>query len=99
MEVGHVDGHEENTSPGNLIWNCRACNTKLGGVFKRLGLGRRTRQYNPAGEGARSLGQWLTAVMSMKGESDQMTVPAAVTMIRATPPETRSEFAAEIWRR
>jgi len=68
-------------------------------VFKRLGLGRLTRQYNPSGGGAKSLGQWLTAVMSMKGESGGMSVPAAVEMIRATPPEQRSEFAQEIWQR
>jgi hypothetical protein len=59
-------GHEENTEPENLIWNWRACNTRLGVVFKDLGIGRRTRQFSP-GEGAKSLGQWLTAVMSMKG--------------------------------
>jgi hypothetical protein len=34
----------------------------------------------------------------MKGESDAMTVPAAVEMIRATPPAKRSEFAREIWK-
>jgi hypothetical protein len=95
--VGHLDGFEENTGRDNLLWNCRSCNTRLGVVFKRLGIGRRTRQYNPSGQGAQSLGQWLTAVMSMKGESDQMTVPAAVEMIRATPPERRSRFAREIW--
>ena len=33
----------------------------------------------------------------MKGESNQMTVPAAVEMIRATPPARRSEFARQIW--
>jgi hypothetical protein len=98
VEVGHLDGHEENSDPGNLLWNCRACNTRLGVVFKRRGIGRRTRQYNPS-EGAESLGQWLTAVMSMKGESDAMTVPTAVEMIRATPPAKRSEFAQEIWER
>lgn len=97
VEVGHLDGFEENTSPENLTWNCRASNTRLGIVFKRLGLGRRTRQYSPASEGAKSLGQWLTAVMSMKGESAEMTVPAAGEMIRATPPARRSEFAREIW--
>jgi hypothetical protein len=32
--------------------------------------------------------------MSMKGESDAMTVPAAVEMIRATSPEDRSRFAS-----
>lgn len=37
--------------------------------------------------------------MGVKGESDQMTVPAAVEMIRGTPPERRSEFAHEIWSR
>jgi len=37
--------------------------------------------------------------MSMKGESFEMTVPAAVEMIRATPPNRRSEFASEIWAR
>ena len=99
VEVGHLDGYEENTAPHNLIWNCRVCNTRLGAVYKRLGLGRRTRQYNPAAQGAASLGQWLTAVMSMKGESDQMTVPAAVEMIRATTPERRSEFALQIWQK
>jgi hypothetical protein len=37
--------------------------------------------------------------MSIKGESDAMTVPAAVQMIRATPAEKRSQFAKEIWNR
>ncbi len=97
MEVGHVDGFEENTAPDNLIWNCRSCNTRLGIVYKRCGIGRRTRQYNPDTEGAKTLGQWLTAVMSMKGNSQEMTVPAAVEMIRATPAERRSQFARAIW--
>ena len=61
----------------------------------RAGLSAR---FNPA-DGARSLGQWLTAVMSVKGEGDAMPVAAAVEMIRATPPNRRSEFAREIWER
>jgi len=48
--------------------------------------------------GAKTLGQWLTAVTSMKGESDKMSVSDAVAMIHATPPETRSRFGKEIWR-
>jgi len=52
-------------------------------------------QFNPS-EGAKSLGQWLTAVMSMKGESDAMSVPAAVEIIRATSPRS---FGREIWGR
>jgi hypothetical protein len=68
-------------------------------TLRRAGLGRLTVQYNPASKGAVSLGQWLTAVLSVKGQSDQMTVSAAVEVIRATPPERRSEFAQEIWER
>jgi hypothetical protein len=41
----------------------------------------------------------LTAVTPMKGESSAMTVPAAVEMIRATPPERRRQSAEEIWQR
>jgi hypothetical protein len=61
-------------------------------------LGRRTRQLNPASEGAKTLGQWLTAITSMKGESDKMSVSDAVAMIHATPPEARSRFGREIWK-
>jgi hypothetical protein len=99
VEVGHLDGHEENSKPRNLVWNCRSCNTKLGYVFKRAGFGRRTRQFNPAGAAAENLGQWMNAVMSMKGEGGNMAVADAVAMIRATPPEARSDFAREIWAR
>jgi len=99
VEVGHLDGFEENTEPENLVWQCRRCNTRLGIVFKRLGIGRRTRQFNPGDDGARSLGHWLTAVLSMKGQADAMSVPAAVSMVKATPPIQRSAFAEEIWRR
>ncbi len=100
VEVGHLDGHEEYSHPLNLTWNCRSCNTRLGVIFKRLGLGRRTRQYNPEAQGAQSYQQWVLAVTSMKGAADgAMTVPAAVEMIRATPPEDRSRYAREIWQR
>ncbi len=70
----------------------------LGVVFLRAGIGRLTRQFNPEARGAQSLGQWVTAVLSMKGESDVMDVAGAVEMIRATPAERRSRFAQEIWR-
>ncbi len=66
--------------------------------MKRAGLGRRARQYNPQTGGAKTLAQWLTAVQSMKGASDQMPVDAAVAMIHATPPARRNQFGKEIWR-
>jgi len=65
--------------------------------MRRAGVGRLTHQYNPQG-GAKSVGQWLTAVTSMKGENGAMSVPDAVAMIRATSPAKRSEYAAEIWK-
>lgn len=68
-------------------------------MLSRAGIGRKTRQYNPAGSGgAKTLGQWLAAVQSMNGRADQMQVADAVAMIHATPPEARSRFAKEIWK-
>ena len=99
VEVGHVNGHEENNDPANLLWTCRPCNVRCGNTLRRAGIGRLTRQYNPDARGAASLGQWIMAITSMKGESGVMTVPAAVAMIHATPPEDRSEFQAEAWRK
>jgi hypothetical protein len=52
--------------------------------------------FNPAG-GARSLGQWVVAVTSMKG-SGPIKLADAVEIVRATSPEKRSQYAREIWR-
>jgi len=70
---------------------------RVGVQMAYIGLGRPTRQMNPATQGAKSLAQWLTAVRSAKGEIGDMDVAAAVAMIRATPPKRRSEFAQQIW--
>jgi hypothetical protein len=67
--------------------------------MRRAGVGRLTRQYNPPSEGARTLGAWMNAIASMKGEGGSMAVRDAVAMIRATPPTVRSDFAREIWAR
>jgi HNH endonuclease len=96
--VHHVDGDEQNNEPSNLAWACRSCNTIIGAAMKRAGLGRRTRQFNPSAQGARTLSQWVTAVLSVKGQSSAMEPAAAVEMIHATPPARRSAFAEEIWR-
>lgn len=97
VEVGHVNGREKDNSPSNLFWTCRSCNVRCGNALRRAGLGRRTRQYNPTAAGAETLGQWMNAVMSMKGDGGTMGVSEAVAMIRATQPEQRSRFAREIW--
>ena len=64
--------------------------------MSRLGLGVRTRQFNPHTEGATTLGQWVTAVLSMKGQGP-MEPSAAVEVIHATSPKRRSQFAQQIW--
>jgi hypothetical protein len=78
---------------------CRPCNVRYGDTLRRLGLGRLTRQYNRGESGAtEKLGLWMSAVMSIIGDSDgTMSVSDAVTMIHATPPEERLRFAREIW--
>jgi hypothetical protein len=82
----------ENTRRSNRVWNCRSCNTKLGVVFKRLGLGRWTRQFNP---GARTLADYVQAVIQhRRGARDE-----AGRIIHETPKEKRREFAAQIWER
>lgn len=97
VEVGHLDGHEEHGEPENLFWTCRRCNVLTAIHFKRHRVGRPTNQYNPAPAGAQTLGQWIAAVMSMKGEADQMKLKDAIAMIRATPAADRSSFAKQIW--
>jgi hypothetical protein len=99
VEPHHLDGDERNTTPENLLWACRSCNVKAGLVLRELGIGRITRQFNPTSQGAQTLSQWVTAVLSLKGESDTMDVESALAMVRATPSSRRSDFAHEIWRR
>jgi hypothetical protein len=97
IDLHHIDGHEEHTETANMMWACRSCNVRVGIAMAHAGLGRPTYQFNPQGQGARNLRQWLTAVLSAKGELDVMETAAAVGMIRATPAERRSEFARQIW--
>lgn len=56
LMVAHIDGNESNGAQENLGPTCRSCNAKVAHVMKRYGMGRRTRQYNPRGEGASDVG-------------------------------------------
>ncbi len=92
LVIDHRDGDEHNDAPGNLRWLCKGCNTRLGLAMARAGEGRRTRQFNP---GAETLAQYVqAAVEHRRGEHD----PGGL-VIHETPPERRSKFAKEIWRR
>lgn len=103
-DIDHIDGRPDDDTPANLAAACHRCNSAKGLLFARLGLGRRTRQFNPRRKpipksaGAYNLAQWIQAVMSIKGQGP-WTVQEGVTMIRATPPADRSAYASEIWRR
>lgn len=98
VEVGHINGREEDSAEVNLLWTCRSCNVLCANALRRAGLGRPTRQYNPGNVGgAETLGAWMNAITSMKQQGGTMTVADAVAVIRATPPEQRSTFAKEIW--
>ena len=98
VEIEHIDGFEENNEPENLMWACRRCNTAKGFAMRNAGLGRRTHQYNPAKKGAQTLAQWVTAVLSAKGQSSEMSVGDAVQIIHDTPASRRSYFAHQIWK-
>jgi len=90
--VDHIDGDESNGAPENLRWLCKSCNTRLGLAMARTGQGIRTRQFNP---GAETLAQYTEAVLEHhRGAHD-----TGGRIIHETPPERRSRFAKEIWRR
>jgi hypothetical protein len=93
--VDHVDGNESNGRKSNLRWLCRSCNNTLGAEMAKTGQGRRTVQYNPAHKGARTLGEYMQAVLEhTRGAHD-----AAGKIIHDTPKSRRREFASEIWAR
>jgi hypothetical protein len=109
VEVGHVNGREQDAAQENLIWICRSCNVLAANRMRQAGIGRLTHQYNPTKSGgAATIGEWMRAVACITphkgaqyaGENYglvcQMSVSDAVAMIRATPQSRRSEFASRI---
>jgi hypothetical protein len=59
MRAHHVNGNENDYSQKNLAALCHACNTKIGFVLKKHGIGRRVDleyKKNPDGQPARSPG-------------------------------------------
>lgn len=101
--VHHVDGNESNGDVKNLTRACHSCNGKVAAIMRRVGLGKPTRQFNPkhrgrskTSSGARSLGEYLSAIAILKGEQTG-NVASAVRTVKETTPHRRSEFAAKIW--
>ena len=111
-DLDHINGREDDGDPSNLAPACRPCNSTKGAHFARIGAGTLTRQYNPTkAGGAATIGEWIAAVGSIiphkgaqyagrnYGLPGGMSTAAAVAMIRATPPEKRSEFGRKLARK
>jgi len=95
MDIEHIDGHEENTEPANLLYACRRCNVQKGLAFQDEGIGRITRQYNPAARrpaAAVTLRDWKAAVSSLMG-GGPWTPKAAVKTVQRTTAAKRATFA------
>jgi hypothetical protein len=89
--VHHVDGNEDNTTRRNLKFACKSCNAKIANEHKRVGKGKRTRQFNPVP----NLAQYsIAAAGHQRGSHD-----AGGKVIHDTPAEVRSQYAREIWKR
>jgi hypothetical protein len=98
--IDHVNGDEADAAPKNLLWACKACNTKKGLLFRRKGLGVVTSQTNPSkrGGGGRNamMKAYGDAIKVMRGQFDG-NVAAAVATIRATPAAIRSAYTSRSW--
>jgi hypothetical protein len=91
----HVNGDESDNSPANLLPACKSCNTRLGKLFKRLGIGKRTAQFN-AGRRSSTMAEYGAAIKVMRGEFDG-DVSKAIATIRATPRSVRSAYTSKSW--
>jgi predicted RNA-binding Zn-ribbon protein involved in translation (DUF1610 family) len=87
----HKDGHPDHTTPGNLQWLCKSCNTAKGFWMRNHGKGRLTHQYNPA-EGVPTYKQYAFAVATHTPGAHDEGGP----IIHATPKKLRSEYARQI---
>lgn len=98
-EVHHVNGVEDDLEPENLMWACRACNTRIGILMKNRGLGKRTRQFNAGRRGGGLKGEmakYAAAIKVMRGDWPG-DVSAAVQTIHDTPPDIRSAYTSRTW--
>jgi len=95
--VHHVDGNENHGERKNLTWACKSCNAKIAAWMKRVGIGTRTRQYNPARGSKKALmDQYSAAVKVMRGEFEG-DMGKALDVIHSTPANMRSAFTSRSW--
>lgn len=97
IEVEHIDGNEGNAAPANLIGACRSCNTSKGLALAAWGIGKKTRQYNPARPLATLAAYRANAAVLLGDEFGD--VRQAVRRLQATTPAARLRFARQLGRR
>jgi hypothetical protein len=98
IDVMHLDGNESNDEPKNLAYGCRSCNATLGAAFKRAGMGRPTKQYNPARGGVPTFAQysWAVSQGGPGGRNNSGVHDEAGAIIHATPKSKRIDYARRI---
>lgn len=96
LDIEHLDGCEENGAPENLAWACRSCNTTKGATFARLGIGRLTRQNNPAVAAAGTVAKYAATVAQLLAGESAAAVKKAIRMMQATKPATRAKHAGAL---
>jgi hypothetical protein len=89
LEIGHLDGHEENQAPENLAYTCRSCNVTCANTLRKAGAGRLTNQYNPA----RNRTHYMNAVNVMLGRSRDMSLRSAIQTVQGTSHVNRAAYA------
>lgn len=98
VDIHHANGNESDSDRGNLMWACRRCNVSVGNLMRENRIGKRTRQYNPAGKHTRKamMDEYAAAIKVMRGQFEG-DVGRAVATIRATPPDIRSAYTRRTW--
>jgi hypothetical protein len=93
----HISGNEADLIPENLMWACKACNTRLGFLYRDNGIGKRTVQYNPSkGTKREQMERYAAAIKVMRGQFEG-DIGHAVSVIRSTPREIRSSYTSRTW--
>jgi len=87
----HLTGDESHGETANLAYGCRSCNGKLAVVFKAVGAGKPTNQYNPS-SGVPTFEQYMWAVSNHERKAHD----AGGAVIHATPKHKRIEYARRI---
>ena len=98
----HITGNEADGEKQNLMWACKSCNGAVAHVMRKNGLGKKTRQFNPAKKRGRISGTeaqlraYNFAILVMRGKAEG-DVQKAMQTIYSTPASVRSTYTKRSW--